>query len=172
MSILSYMKVWKWQSPSLLWFFIILWTVACLVPLSLKFSRQEYRSEYPFPSPEDLPNPGTEPSSPALQADSLPFEHTWEINQKSWYQPHSQSPSELNCSCLSVELSDYEVRLLEALFLLSIFHLTSFSLRTVRPSEVLLISTDGYFYFYQWLWTGTWDLWANIAQQGDCNDDH
>ena len=35
------------------------------------FSRQEYWRELPFPSPEDLPNPGIEPGSPALQADSL-----------------------------------------------------------------------------------------------------
>ena len=38
------------------------------------FSRQEYCSELPFPSPGDLPNPGIQPRSPALQADSLPFE--------------------------------------------------------------------------------------------------
>ena len=35
------------------------------------FSRQEYYSGLPLPSPEDLPNPGTEPESPALQVDSL-----------------------------------------------------------------------------------------------------
>ena len=50
------------------------WTVACQVPLSLEFSRQEYWSGLPFPSPADLPNPGIEPGSPALQADSLPTE--------------------------------------------------------------------------------------------------
>ena len=43
-------------------------------PLSMQFSRQECRSRLPFPSPEDLPDPGFEPRSPALQADSLPFE--------------------------------------------------------------------------------------------------
>ena len=42
--------------------------------LSLKFSRQEYWSGLLFPSPWDLPNPGIEPGSPALQADSLPSE--------------------------------------------------------------------------------------------------
>ena len=46
-------------------------TVACKAPLSLEFSRQEYWSGLPSPSPEDLPNLGTEPRSPALQADSL-----------------------------------------------------------------------------------------------------
>ena len=35
------------------------------------FSREEYWSELPFPSPEDLPDPGIEPGSPALQADAL-----------------------------------------------------------------------------------------------------
>ena len=50
------------------------WTVACQAPLSMGFSRQEYWSGLPFPSPGDLPNPGTEPRSPALQVDSLPFE--------------------------------------------------------------------------------------------------
>ena len=38
------------------------------------FSRQEYWSGVPLPSPEDLSDPGIEPGSPALQADSLPFE--------------------------------------------------------------------------------------------------
>ena len=46
-------------------------TVVFQAPLSMGFSRQEYWSGLPFPSPEDLPNPGTEPGSPALQADSL-----------------------------------------------------------------------------------------------------
>ena len=49
-------------------------TVACQAPLSMGFSRQEYWSGLPFPSPEDLPDPGIEPGSPAFQADSLPFE--------------------------------------------------------------------------------------------------
>ena len=50
------------------------WAVACQAPLSMEFSRQEYWSGLPFPSPGDLPNPGIEPRSPALQADSLPTE--------------------------------------------------------------------------------------------------
>ena len=40
--------------------------------MSMEFSRQEYWSGMPFPSPEDLPDPGLEPRPPALQADSLP----------------------------------------------------------------------------------------------------
>ena len=49
-------------------------TVACQAPLSLGFSRQEYWSVLPFLSSEDLPDPGIEPGSHELQADSLPFE--------------------------------------------------------------------------------------------------
>ena len=49
-------------------------TAAHQAPLSMGFSRQEYWSGLPFSSPEDLPDPGIEPGSPALQADSLPTE--------------------------------------------------------------------------------------------------
>ena len=49
-------------------------SVARQAPLSTEFSRQEYCSGLPFSSPGDLPNPGTEPRSPALQADSLSSE--------------------------------------------------------------------------------------------------
>ena len=47
------------------------WTVAYQAPPSMEFSRQEYWSGLPFPSPGDLPDPGFEPGSPALQADAL-----------------------------------------------------------------------------------------------------
>ena len=50
------------------------WTVAYKASLSMEFSRQEYWSGLPFPSPGDLPNPGIEPGSPALRADALPSE--------------------------------------------------------------------------------------------------
>ena len=50
------------------------WTVACQAPLSMGFSMQEHWSGLPFPSPGDLPNPGIELGSPALQDDSLPTE--------------------------------------------------------------------------------------------------
>ena len=52
-------------------FFATPWMVAHQVPLSMQFSRQEYWSGLSFSSPEDLPNPGIEPRSPTLQADSL-----------------------------------------------------------------------------------------------------
>ena len=54
--------------------FVTLWTVAYQAPLSMGFSRQEQWSELQFPSPGELPNPGIEPQSPALQADALPSE--------------------------------------------------------------------------------------------------
>ena len=50
------------------------WTAAYQAPPSVGFSRQEYWSGLPFPSPGDLPNPGIEAGSPALQADALPSE--------------------------------------------------------------------------------------------------
>ena len=50
------------------------WTVACQDSPSMRFSRQEYWSGFPFPSPGDLPNPEIKSGSPALKADSLPAE--------------------------------------------------------------------------------------------------
>ena len=80
------------------------WTVAHQAPLSVGFFRQEYWSGSPFPSPGHLLDPGIEPRSPALQADSLPTElqgkpymgHTYtqklfvvylefKCNQASWF---------------------------------------------------------------------------------------
>ena len=54
--------------------FLIPWTGARQAPLPMEFSRQEYWSGLPFPSPENLPGPGIEPGSPALPAASLPSE--------------------------------------------------------------------------------------------------
>ena len=66
--IIVFMKV---KSLSRVRLFVTPWTVAYKAPPSMGFSRQEYWSGLPFPSPGDLPNPGTEPRSPVLQADSL-----------------------------------------------------------------------------------------------------
>jgi len=68
---------------SRVWLFVTPWTVAHQAPLSMEFSRQEYWSGLPFPSPEDLPNPGIKPRSPALQADSLPL-----YNLRNPIRPH------------------------------------------------------------------------------------
>ena len=51
--------------------FVTPWTAAYQAPPSMEFSRQEYQSGLPFPSPEDLPHPGIEPGSPTLQADAF-----------------------------------------------------------------------------------------------------
>ena len=55
-------------------FFATLWTVAYQASPSMGFSRQEYWSGLPFPSPGDLPHPGIKPGSPALEADALTSE--------------------------------------------------------------------------------------------------
>ena len=70
---------WWWLTPLLYYrerkrvlscvqLFVTPWTVACQAPLSMGFSRQEYWSGLPFPSPGELPDPGIEPRSLALQA--------------------------------------------------------------------------------------------------------
>ena len=66
------------------------WTVACQVPLSMGFPRQEYWSGFPFPPPGDPPNAGIEPRSPTLQEDSLPSEPPGKPNI------HLSPPSLLN----------------------------------------------------------------------------
>ena len=53
---------------------MIPWTVACQTPLSMEFSRPEQWSGLLFPSPGNFPEPGMEPESSTLQADSLPCE--------------------------------------------------------------------------------------------------
>ena len=62
------------QSLNCIQLFVTPRTVARQAPLCMKFSRREYWSGLPFPSPGDLPNPGIEPRSPTLQADALPSE--------------------------------------------------------------------------------------------------
>ena len=61
----------KAKSLSRVRLFVIPWMVAYPSPPSMGFSRKEYWSGVPFPSPGDLPNPGIEPGSPALQTDAL-----------------------------------------------------------------------------------------------------
>ena len=58
------------QSPSCVRLFATPWTITFQAPLSVGFPRQEYQSGLPFPSPGDLPNPGTESMFPPLQAGS------------------------------------------------------------------------------------------------------
>ena len=72
-----YMYEWvsEWvKSLSRVWLFGFPWTVAHQASPSMGFSRQEYWSGLPFPSPGDLSSPGIEPRSPALQAEALTSE--------------------------------------------------------------------------------------------------
>ena len=73
--------------------FVIPWTVVNQASLSLEFSRQEYWSGLVFPSPGDLDDPGTEPRSPALQADTLP----------------SEPPGKDSCQCMAKPIQYYKV---------------------------------------------------------------
>ena len=70
-----------WEAPKIVvlmlshvQLFVTPWTVAYQACPSMGVSTQEYWSGLPFPSPEDLPNPGIKPGSPALQADALTSE--------------------------------------------------------------------------------------------------
>ena len=68
------MKEKKVKSLSCVQLFAIPWTAAYQAPPSMGFSRQEYWSGLPFPSPGALPDPGIEPGSPAFQAYALTSE--------------------------------------------------------------------------------------------------
>ena len=74
-----YVKKWQCQWLSLVQLFVTPRTATCQAPLSMEFSRQECWSGQPYLSPGDLPDPGIEPGSPALQVDSLPSESTLQI---------------------------------------------------------------------------------------------
>ena len=85
------------ESLSHVQLFAILWTVAHQVPQFMEFSRQEYWSELPFPTPGDLPHPGIELKSymsPALGVDSLPLHHLG-------------SPFNTNLQCLKFDKIKY-----------------------------------------------------------------
>ena len=78
------------------------WTVACQSPLSMEFSRQEYWSGLPFPSSGDLPDPGLEPGSPTVQADSLqsdpPLYSNNKIKNFNTFKSFQKAQSDLNRS--------------------------------------------------------------------------
>ena len=76
----------KCQSRSCVLLFMTPWTIACQAPLSMEFSRQEYWSGLPFPSPRELFNPGIERGSSASWTDSLLSEPPGNILTNSKYQ--------------------------------------------------------------------------------------
>ena len=71
----------KVKSLSCVRLFANLWTVAYQAPPSMGFSRQEYWSQFPFPSPGNLPDPGIKPRFPVLKADALSSEPPGNILQ-------------------------------------------------------------------------------------------
>ena len=81
--------------------FVTPWTVDHQAPPSMGFTKQEYWSGFPFPSPGYLPNPGIKPRSSTLQADALtsepPGKPLWELTQrkpleyKTWHHPTTSS---------------------------------------------------------------------------------
>ena len=84
LSCLLHIYIHMWKSLSRVRLFATSWTVAYQAPPSMGFSRQEYWSGLPFPSPGDLPDPGIEPGSPAFQADALTSEP--EVTYLNWIQ--------------------------------------------------------------------------------------
>ena len=69
------------KSLSRVQLFATLWTIACQAPPSMGFFRQEYWSRLPFSSPGDLPDPGIEPTSPALWVDYFYHFATREVQE-------------------------------------------------------------------------------------------
>ena len=94
----------KVKSLSRVQLFATPWTVAYHAPPSVGFSRQEYWSGLPFPSPGDLPNPGIEPGSPALQADALPSEPQGKTaSQRKSMPKNAQTTTQLHSSHMLVK---------------------------------------------------------------------
>ena len=96
------METRKWNSKCYLFshvqLFVNPWTVACQAPLSMGFSRQEYWSGLLRPPPGNLPDPGIEPTSPALQGDSLPSEPSiWRAERAPIPPRRLWSTNQANC---------------------------------------------------------------------------
>ena len=115
------------------------WTVTHQAPLSKGFSRQEYWSGLPCPSPGNLPNPGIEPVSPALQANSSPSEPPGKPLFYGWmmfycrYVPHFLIPS-------------YTDRHMGCLYIL------------VAVNNSTYISLRSWFHFL-WIYIQSWNCW-------------
>ena len=108
------------------------WTVAYQAPLSMGFSRQEYWSGLPFPSPGDLPNPGIEPWSPTLQADALTSEppgKPMRVYNSHWFTAILKSSQEIT-ACFFLRSQSY---FLGRIFPL-LFSSVQFSLSVVSDS--------------------------------------
>ena len=84
------------------------WIAASQAPLSMGFSRPEYWSGLPCPSPGDLPNTGIKPRSPALQDDSLPAEPPGKPIMNSYH--YEQCHNDCLCPSVVPRLSNYLLR--------------------------------------------------------------
>ena len=94
---------------SCVWLLATPWPVTCHAPLSMEFPRQESWKRLPFPSPGDLPDPGIELQSPALQADTLPSEppgKLWPSNSTSghisWEHHNSKRHMQPSVHCNTI----------------------------------------------------------------------
>ena len=130
------------------------WTVAHQALPPRGFSRQEYCSGLPFPSPGDLPGPGIQPRSPALQADALTSEppgkpksflilELGNIASESWVSPASCSA---NCFALAYYLSFSLKNILWLVVLIDFYHIKTSTMANFKLSKNQLSK-------FQKLWT-------------------
>ena len=139
------------------------WTVARQTPLSMEFSRQEYWSGLPFPSPGDLPNPGIQPGSPSLQADSLLYEPLGEsvgaLGQGLWIKV-KRVLLKLHCMCVSVRGWESEGlrevywdgnRWAESHSLLFVFKMSVNLLSPMITFRIVVLDMVELWWMYKWL---------------------
>ena len=122
--------------------------------------------EWVFPSPGDLPDPGIEPGSPTLQADSLPSEPPGKPLTWVWVSEVAQSCPTLcdpmDCSLTSSSVHEiFQARVLEWVAI-------SFSRRSSQPKDWICISCIGKQIFYKW---ATWEAQWSILLMGIIIDD-
>ena len=134
---------------SRVWLFVTPWTIAHQAPLSMRFSRQDYWSGLPFPSPGDLPDPRIKPVSPALAGRFF----TTELPGKAiWYCIYRYE-SELTQWCLTLcDLMDLPGSSVHGIFQARILEWVaiSFSRGSSRPRDRTHASCIGRQILYHW----------------------
>ena len=126
--------------------FVTQWTVAYQAPQSMEFSRQEYWSGSPFPSPGDLPNPGIETRSPAIQADTLPSE-----TRDQTHVPCIGRQILNHCATRKVPARDfklYSFEILSGYKVTCLHHLLFFSFLFFLPPHCSFIFQMAWHYFF------------------------
>ena len=131
------------------------WTIALQAPLPMGFSRQEYWSGLPFPSPGDLPHPRIKPTSPALQADILPpgKEYACHMGDLASIPEWGRSPGEGNGYPLQYSSLENSMDCIVHGVRKSWTRLSDFHFHTL-PSE-----PPGQPVFLWTMWVMTWWLW-------------